>query len=93
MGMLIFPCSLPWLAPELSRLSANRFLRWQGGVEYPWSHWKTLVPLIVGIFGLIGFVLYEKYVAAEPLIPLSLFHNVTISVAYLCTVMHGIVVR
>jgi hypothetical protein len=44
-----------------------------GGVQYPWSSWQTLVPLILGSAGLVGFVLYEKYVANEPTMRLSVF--------------------
>lgn len=59
---------------------------------YEWDHFKTLVPLILGASGLILFVLYEKFVAAEPLIRLSVFGTRTAVVTYLGTVVHGIVV-
>jgi MFS family permease len=49
------------------------------------------VPLIVGLVGLIGFVLYEKYGAREPLIRLSIFQNRTAIVNYLGTIIHGMV--
>ncbi|RMZ89612.1 hypothetical protein DV736_g3154, partial [Chaetothyriales sp. CBS 134916] len=62
-----------------------------GGVMYPWSSWRTLVPLIVGAFGLAGFILYEKYVAPEPTIPLSIFANRTANTAFFTTVLHGII--
>ena len=65
----------------------------QGGVMYPWNHWRTLVPLIIGIVGLIGFVLFEKYVAPEPLIRLSVFGNRSAAVTYLGTILHGMIVR
>lgn len=42
-----------------------------GGVQYPWTAWQTLVPLILGSAGLAGFFLYEKYVAKEPTMRLS----------------------
>ncbi|KAF3926324.1 hypothetical protein AA313_de0201265 [Arthrobotrys entomopaga] len=62
-----------------------------GGTMYAWNSWRTLVPLLVGAAGLIGFVFYEKYVAAEPLIKLGVFAQRTAAVNYLGTVMHGIV--
>lgn len=46
-----------------------------GGVQYPWTSASTLVPLLVGIAGFAAFAVYEKYVPAEPTIPLSLFNN------------------
>ncbi len=58
---------------------------------YPWSHWRTLVPLLTCSAGLVGFVFYEAYVATEPLIRLSVFKNRTAAVTYLGTFVHGIV--
>jgi hypothetical protein len=31
-----------------------------GGIQYPWNHWRTLVPLIISLFGLILFVIWEE---------------------------------
>lgn len=49
------------------------------------------MPLIIGIFGLAGFVLYEEYVASEPLIPLSVFKNRSAAVNYAGTLLHGMI--
>ncbi|PUU73291.1 major facilitator superfamily domain-containing protein [Tuber borchii] len=62
-----------------------------GGVMYPWDHWRTLVPLVLGIVGLVGFVLYEKFVAKEPLIRLGVFSTRTALANYVGTVMHGMI--
>jgi MFS family permease len=48
-----------------------------GGVMYSWDHWRTLVPLILGIAGLAAFVAWEVYGAREPLITLHVFMNRT----------------
>ena len=58
---------------------------------YSWSSWRTLVPLIVGALGLIGFYFYEKYVAHEPTIRLSIFANATANIAFLTTTLHGVI--
>jgi hypothetical protein len=58
---------------------------------YPWSHWRTLVPLILGGAGLVGFIFYEIYVPAEPLIKLHLFKNRSTSATYIGTVLHGMI--
>ena len=63
-----------------------------GGVMYPWDHWRTLVPLVLGVVGLVGFVLYEKFMAKEPLIRLGVFSTRTALVNYVGTVMHGMIV-
>ena len=49
------------------------------------------MPLIIGVAGLIGFVLYEEFVPREPLIRLSIFKNRTAAVTYTGTVIHGMV--
>lgn len=49
------------------------------------------MPLIVGIVGLVGFVLFEEYVAPEPLIRLSVFKNRSAAVNYTGTVIHGMI--
>lgn len=65
-------------------------LTW-GGVMYEWNSWRTLVPLIIGIVGLVIFGVYERFVPAEPLLPASLFSNRTIVLGYLFAVIHGLV--
>ncbi|EZG18478.1 MFS multidrug transporter [Trichophyton rubrum] len=62
-----------------------------GGVMYDWSSWRTLVPLILGIAGLIGFMFYETYFAADPMIPVTVFATRTAVVSYIETVLHGLV--
>ena len=59
---------------------------------YPWDHWRTLVPLCLGSAGLVGAIVYEKYVPVEPMIPLSIFNNRSAAVTYIGTVLHGMVV-
>ncbi|KAK6537998.1 hypothetical protein TWF694_010891 [Orbilia ellipsospora] len=82
-----------WVGGTIFIASCTSFLipiTW-GGTMYAWTSWRTLVPLLVGAAGLIGFIFYEKYVAAEPLIKLGVFGQRTAAVNYLGTVMHGIV--
>lgn len=63
----------------------------QGGVSYAWSSWRTLVPLVLGAAGLFVFVLYEEYIAAEPLIRTSVFKNRSAVVNYMGTLLHGMI--
>lgn len=62
-----------------------------GGVMYEWNSWRTLVPLLIGIAGLITFMLYEAYVAQDPIIPVSIFSTRTALVNFIGTVLHGLV--
>ncbi|KAI1921164.1 hypothetical protein LOZ65_003832 [Ophidiomyces ophidiicola] len=73
--------------------SATSFLipvTW-GGVMYSWDSWRTLVPLIVGVIGLIAFSFYETYVATDPMIPITIFANRTAIITYIETILHGLV--
>ncbi|KAI9866654.1 MAG: hypothetical protein M1813_001206 [Trichoglossum hirsutum] len=82
-----------WVGSFIFVASTTSFLipvTW-GGVMYPWSHWRTLVPLILGGAGLVGFIFYEIYVPAEPLIKLHLFKNRSTSATYIGTVLHGMI--
>ncbi|TVY20686.1 Efflux pump FUS6 [Lachnellula arida] len=63
-----------------------------GGVMYEWQSWRTLVPLLLGICGLVGFVVYSVYLSPEPLIRRSLFNTSTSIVAYFGTLIHGVIV-
>ncbi len=81
-----------WIGTVIFVGSTTSFLiplTW-GGVQYAWISWRTLVPLIIGVLGLITFVLYEKFVAAEPLIRLSIFGNRTAVISYFIDVVHGL---
>lgn len=59
-----------------SSTSALTGLTW-GGVQYPWQSVRVLVPLILGLFGIVGFMVYEALVPNEPTIPLRLLKNRT----------------
>ena len=64
----------------------------KGGVMYEWKSWRTLVPMILGIFGLLGFIVYSVSFSSEPLIRRSLFNSPTAITAYAGTVVHGMIV-
>jgi hypothetical protein len=51
-----------------------------GGVTRSWSSGATVAPMVIGVVGLIGFVLLEIYVAERPMIPVEVFksHNAKI---------------
>ena len=58
---------------------------------YPWTSWRTLVPLILGLAGLVLFVLFEIYVAVEPMVRLSVFANRTTNLAFFTETIHGLI--
>ncbi|KAJ5301766.1 hypothetical protein N7508_006629 [Penicillium antarcticum] len=68
---------------KASSKAVHRRLRWL-------CHF--LVPLVLGVVGLVTFVLYESYVAKDPMIPYSVFQDRTISVMYICTISLGLII-
>ncbi|KAL9114127.1 MAG: hypothetical protein Q9227_001899 [Pyrenula ochraceoflavens] len=80
-GMILFIASTTGLLIPIS---------W-GGVMYAWDSWHTLVPLLVSVGGLGIFLLWEVYVAAEPMMRLNIFQNRTTSLGFVITFFHGII--
>ena len=66
-------------------------LSW-GGVQYPWGSYHTLVPLILGAAGLVGFYFYEEHVSTEPVIRMIIFKNRNAAIAYSGDVIQSVVV-
>lgn len=65
-------------------------LTW-GSTTYLWTSWRILVPLLLGVLGLILFGIHQAYVAPEPTIPVRVYSNSTSFLAYLLTFLHGII--
>ena len=82
-----------WVGVVLLMASATSLLMstsW-GNVMYPWSSWRTIVPLIIGLAGLVCFAVYEGTVPSEPIVRLIIFKQRTALVSYIGTFIHGIV--
>lgn len=66
-------------------------LGWAGG-EYPWSSYEVLVPFVVGMFALAGFVALENTrFVANPMMPIHLFSNLTTSLVFTITFLQGLI--
>ncbi|ESK82646.1 mfs multidrug transporter [Moniliophthora roreri MCA 2997] len=59
-------------------------LTW-GGVVYPWSSARVLIPLILGLCGLVFFGIYEALWAANPILPISILSNISSVSGYIQT--------
>ena len=82
-----------WVGSVLFIGSTTSFLipvTW-GGISYSWSSWHTLVSLIIGLFGLIIFVIFEETLAKEPLIRMDVFKNRTNAACYFGLTLHGMI--
>ena len=66
-------------------------LSWAGAV-YPWSSYRVIVPLVIGMLGLVGFLVFEgSRFALQAMMPLHLMSNRTSATAYVLTLLHSIV--
>lgn len=66
-------------------------LAW-AGVEFAWSDYRVLLPLIIGAVGVGASLIWERFGAREPFLRKSLFYEVSSIAAYICALMQGLVV-
>ncbi|KAI1106411.1 MFS general substrate transporter [Jackrogersella minutella] len=60
-------------------------------VMYVWGSWHILVPLLVGVGGMILFVAFEGLpFVTEPVMPLRLFNNRTAVIVYVATFLNSL---
>jgi hypothetical protein len=65
-------------------------LTW-GGVQFAWSSWRTIVPLVLGLVGLMAFLgLESTTLIAEHTMPIRLFANRTSLGAFALTFVHSL---
>lgn len=57
-------------------------LTW-GGVRFAWTSPQVLVPLILGLTGIFGFLVYEATIANEPLVSLSSYKHAPLRISAL----------
>jgi MFS family permease len=67
-------------------------LGWAGG-QHPWSSYQVLVPLIVGLATMGGFIVLESNtrLTPNPIMPPYLFRNSTCAIVFLLTFLHGVI--
>ena len=73
-----------WLGNAIFISATTSFLiplTW-GGVQYPWGSWHTLVPLLIGVAGLVSFSVYEIYIAVEFTIRLGLVKSYNMAYSF-----------
>jgi MFS family permease len=65
-----------------------------GGVQYPWSSWRIILPLVLGFLGWIAFHIHQSSrICVEPSIPARLFNNRTSATAFVLTFTSSIIVQ
>ncbi|KAH9936930.1 iron permease [Amylocystis lapponica] len=65
-------------------------LTWSG-IQYAWGSVPVLVPLILGLAGLVAFLAYERMFPKRPLVPYTLMTTLTGASGYLQTFIMPIV--
>lgn len=83
-----------WLGNGLFILGMTAFLiglTW-GGVQYPWSSYKTWLPILLGALVVIGSIIYEKFVSVEPFFRISVFRNRSAIITFILTFIQGLIV-
>lgn len=56
---------------------------------YPWSSWRTVIPLVVGIIAFLAFGFYESR-PVQPMLPYRLFKSRTAVVSIIGGTIHGL---
>ena len=67
-------------------------LSWAGG-KYTWSAYQVLVPLIIGLVAIGGFVWLQTNarVVPNPIMPIHLFSHSVTAIVFLLTFLHGMI--
>ncbi|KAI3394933.1 hypothetical protein diail_2105 [Diaporthe ilicicola] len=84
---------LDWTGSGMFTVGAAAFvlpLSWAGNL-YPWSSWKTIVPIVIGLIVLVIFAIYEAKPEA-PLFPHRIFKSRTSLMTLLGGTIHGLVI-
>ncbi|OSC96590.1 Mfs1.1 [Trametes coccinea BRFM310] len=62
-------------------------LTW-AGLQHPWSSAQVIAPLVIGVAGLFGALVYDAYVAAHPVIPTAIIKHRTTLGGYIGSFFH-----
>ncbi|KAF2400725.1 major facilitator superfamily transporter [Trichodelitschia bisporula] len=60
-----------------------------GGSMFAWGSWRTILPLILGVVGLVATGFWERFGAREPFLRHSLFHCPSAFAAYAGATLQG----
>jgi hypothetical protein len=65
-----------------------------GGIQHPWSSWRIIVPIVLGLTGWIAFHIQQSLPTTKyPSVPARLFSNRTSATAYMLSFTSSIVVQ
>ncbi|KAJ8121363.1 hypothetical protein O1611_g10124 [Lasiodiplodia mahajangana] len=64
-----------------------------GGTQFPWSSFRVILPLVLGVVGWALFHFHQHYFASHPSVPSRLFSNRTSVTAFLLTFTSSIILQ
>lgn len=84
---------IDWIGATSLTISVTAILlalAW-AGTKHSWSSWRTILPLILGFAGMLGFFVHQfSGHVAEPTMPPKLFSNRTSVSIFVMAFVHGI---
>lgn len=86
--------SVDWIGGFLFVSSTSSFLigiSW-GGQQFPWNSYQTIVPIVLGIGGVIVAAIWELYVTTAPFLRLRMLKDPAVGAAYFCALVQGLLV-
>ncbi|KAI0893529.1 MFS general substrate transporter [Annulohypoxylon nitens] len=63
-----------------------------GGIQYPWSSWRIILPLILGVVGWAVFHIQQHF-ATDAMVPERLFTNRTSAAAYVLSFLTSFIAQ
>lgn len=85
---------IDWIGSILFVAGATSFLMpltW-GGIQFAWTSWRTLLPLFLGVAGMVAFAIYEMLVPKQPIMRTDLFRDYNMTFSLFGAVIHSAVV-
>jgi Fungal trichothecene efflux pump (TRI12) len=82
-----------WIGGFLFISSLTSFLMgvsW-AGIQFPWSSFRTIAPIVAGSVGVLLSLAWERYFAKQPFLRKSLFYSSSAIAAYVCALCQGLV--
>lgn len=61
-----------------------------GGVEFSWTSFRTIVPLALGVVGILAALAWEVRGTQTPFLRLGLFNNRSAILTYACSLLQGL---
>jgi EmrB/QacA subfamily drug resistance transporter len=85
------PVSIDWLGAFLITAGVSDLLIWStlAGNRFAWASWPTVV-FVAGGLVLLGLAVAVEARAKEPIVPLSIFRNRTVSLTIIASVLVGL---